>query len=41
MKPWWNDIVTVDPGSSPDHEQLGGETCKFTVRRVKEINLDF
>jgi hypothetical protein len=27
-------IVTVDPGSNPDHDNLGGERGKFIVRRV-------
>jgi hypothetical protein len=28
------DVVTVDPGSNPDHDKLGGEGDKFIVRRV-------
>jgi hypothetical protein len=27
-------IVTVDPGSNPDHDKLGGEIGKVIVRRV-------
>jgi hypothetical protein len=26
--------VTVDPGSNPDHDKLGGERGKFKVRRL-------
>jgi hypothetical protein len=36
------DIVTVDPGSNPDHDKLGGERGKVIVRRVKlELKLDY
>jgi hypothetical protein len=27
-------FVTVDPGSNPDHDELGGEIGKVIVRRV-------
>jgi hypothetical protein len=26
--------VTVDPGSNPDHDKLGGERGKVTDRRI-------